>query len=148
MEKDRFVRIDGADEGVDWVSVKRARSMMGLKSYVTNIAPAVMDDSDVAQAYQDFYQVDRVVPDDLDRACRPTHLLWCPRQHRGPPQYHFRSPSHLRESRKRPGLSIKKISTALRPKRSATITIGGQQLTAPTKSTLYSTGCGSTCDRK
>ena len=35
-----------------------------------------------------------------------------------------------REAQARTGLSIKKILTTLRPLRSATITVGGQQLTA------------------
>ena len=131
LRKDRFVRIDGAEKGVDWALVERARSMMGLKGYVTNIDPAVMIWADVVQAYQDLYQVERsfrMTKSDL--AARPIfHRV------RDSIEAHlsvvFAALAISREAQKRTGLSIKKILTTLRPLRSATITIGRQQLTAP-----------------
>ena len=59
LKRDWFVRIDGAAKGVDWALVERARSMMGLKGYVCNIDPEVMDGAAVIKAYQDLYQVER-----------------------------------------------------------------------------------------
>jgi hypothetical protein len=37
LNKDRFVRIDGASRGADWGLVERARQLAGLKGYVTNL---------------------------------------------------------------------------------------------------------------
>ena len=131
LKRDRFVRIDGAKKGVDWALVERARSMMGLKGYVTNIDTAAMAGADVIQAYQDLYQVERsfrMTKSDL--AARPIfHRV------RDSIEAHlsvvFAALAISREAQKRTGLSIKKVLTTLRPLRSATITIGRQQLTAP-----------------
>ncbi len=59
LKRDRFVRIDGATKGVDWALVERARSLTGLKGYVTNISVEQMDGEQVVAAYQDLYQVER-----------------------------------------------------------------------------------------
>ena len=131
LKKDRFVRINGAHKGVDWDLVERARSMMGLKGYVTNIDIEAMDGADVVQAYQDLYQVERsfrMTKSDL--AARPMfHRV------RDSIEAHlsivFAALAISREAQERTGLSIKKILATLRPLRSATISIGRQQLTAP-----------------
>lgn len=59
LKRDRFVKINGASKGVDWDLVERARSLTGLKGYVTNINIEVMDGPAVVAAYQDLYQVER-----------------------------------------------------------------------------------------
>lgn len=43
MRRDRFVKITGADKGVDWALVERARQLAGLKGYVTNLPTSTMD---------------------------------------------------------------------------------------------------------
>ncbi len=130
LKRDRFVRIDGAEKGVDWALVERARSMLGLKGYVCNIDPEVMDGAAVIKAYQDLYQVERsfrLTKSDL--AARPIfHRL------RDSIEAHlsvvFAALAISRAAQAATGLSIKKILTTLRPLRSATITVSGHQFTA------------------
>ena len=79
LKKDRFVKIDGATKGVDWDLVARARSMTGVKGYVTNIDVEAMAGAAVVDAYQDLYQVERsfrMTKSDL--AARPVS---CRRRH-------------------------------------------------------------------
>jgi hypothetical protein len=130
LKKDRFVTFTDTTTSVDWDLVERARALAGIKGYVTNIDPAVMDGPEVVAAYHDLYQVERsfrMTKSDL--AARPVfHRLEDSIQ------------AHLtvvlaalavsREAQARTGASISKILKALRPLRSATITIGSQQVTA------------------
>lgn len=130
LKKDRFVKIDGATKGVDWDLVERARSLTGVKGYVTSIDTATMDGAAVIAAYTDLYQVERsfrMTKSDL--AARPVfHRL------KDSIEAHltivFAALAVSREAQTRTGLSIKKIITTLRPLRSATIMIGHQRLTA------------------
>ncbi len=130
LKRDRFVRIDGATKGVDWALVERARSLTGLKGYVTNISVEQMNGAAVVAAYQDLYQVERsfrMAKSDL----------------RARPIFHRTKDSieaHLtivfaalaisREAQQRTGASIKKILNTLRPLRSAVITSRGSTTTA------------------
>jgi hypothetical protein len=130
LKRDRFVKIEGATKGVDWDLVDRARSLTGLKGYVTNIPERDMDGAAVVGAYQDLYQVERsfrMAKSDL----------------RARPIFHRTKDSieaHLtivfaalaisREAQQRTGASIKKILNTLRPLRSAVITSGGSTTTA------------------
>ena len=130
LKRDRFVKIEGATKGVDWDLVDRARSLTGLKGYVTNIPAEKMDGEAVIAAYQDLYQVERsfrMAKSDLK--ARPIF-----HRTRDSIEAHltivFAALAISREAQKRTGLSIKKILTTLRPLRSATITINGHQLTA------------------
>ena len=59
LQKDRFVKIEGATKGVDWDLVERARFLAGLKGYVTNIPAETMTGPQVTAAYHDLYQVER-----------------------------------------------------------------------------------------
>src|SRR3954449_4101014 len=54
LKKDRFVKLTDADPVVDWALVDRARSLAGLKGYVTNIGPETMTGEQVAAAYHDL----------------------------------------------------------------------------------------------
>lgn len=116
---------------VDWDLVERARYAAGLKGYVTNIAADVLDGDQVIAAYHDLYQVERsfrMAKSDL--AARPVfHRL------------HDSIDAHLtvvfaalavsREAQARTGVLINKIVKTLRPLRTATITLGGRQITVP-----------------
>ena len=129
-KKDRFVKLTGAAPEVDWALVDRARSLAGIKGYVTNIAPEVMNGPAVVAAYKDLYQVERsfrMAKSDL----------------RARPIFHHQRDSieaHLtivfaalalsREAQARTGLSIKKTLTTLRPLRSAVLAIGDHTTTA------------------
>jgi hypothetical protein len=131
LKKDRFVKITNTAKGVDWDLVERARYLAGLKGYVTNIDKDTMDGPDVVAAYHELYQVERsfrMAKSDL--AARPMfHRI------RDSIEAHltivFAALAVSREAQHRTGVSIKKIVQTLRPLRSATISLGNQQLTAP-----------------
>lgn len=131
LKKDRFVKITNTVKDVDWKLVERARYLAGLKGYVTNIDPATMDGPSIVVAYHELYQVERsfrMTKSDL--AARPifhriqdsieAHLTIV-----------FAALAVSREAQARTGVSIKKIIQALRPLRTATISLGNQQITAP-----------------
>ena len=130
LKKDRFVTLTDADPVVDWELVKRAQYLAGLKGYVTNIKTDIMNGERVVAAYQDLYQVERsfrMTKSDL--AARPVfHRL------RDSIEAHltivFAALAVSREAQARTGLSINKIVKTLRPLRTATITLGRQQITA------------------
>ncbi|MGO0577659.1 IS1634 family transposase, partial [Ornithinimicrobium panacihumi] len=89
-----------------------------------------MDGPAVVAAYQDLYQVERsfrMVKSDL-RARPIFHQL------RDSIEAHltivFAALAISREAQQRTGASIKKILNTLRPLRTATITVGGHQITA------------------
>lgn len=130
LKKDRFVTFTDISTDVNWDLVERARSLAGIKGYVTNIDPAAMDGPAIVAAYQDLYQVERsfrMTKSDL--AARPVfHRL------EDSIQAHltvvFAALAVSREAQARSGLTINKILKTLRPLRSATVTIGAQQVTA------------------
>jgi hypothetical protein len=131
LKKDRFVKITNTVKDVDWKLVDRARYLAGLKGYVTNIDLATMDGPSVVVAYHELYQVERsfrMTKSDL--AARPIfHRI------RDSIEAHltivFAALAISREAQARTGVSIKKIVQTLRPLRSATISLGNQQITAP-----------------
>ena len=131
LKKDRFVKLTDADPAVDWDLVDRARYLAGLKGYVTNISPEAMTGEQVVAAYHDLYQVERsfrMTKSDL--AARPMfHRL------RDSIEAHltvvFAALAVSREAQARTGVSINKIVKTLRPLRTATITLGRQQITVP-----------------
>ena len=131
LKKDRFVKITDAVKGVDWDLVERARYLAGLKGYLTNIDTDAMDGPRVVAAYHELYQVERsfrMAKSDL--AARPMfHRI------RDSIEAHltivFAALAVSREAQARTGVSIKKIVQTLRPLRSATISLGTRQITAP-----------------
>ena len=130
MKKDRFVTLGDSDPAVDWNLVKRAQYLAGLKGYVTNIDADTLDGPAVVAAYHDLYQIERSFRmTKTDLAARPVfHRL------RDSIEAHltvvFAALAVSREAQTRTGLSINKIVKALRPLRTATITIGRQQVEA------------------
>jgi hypothetical protein len=130
LKKDRFVKITDATKAVDWKLVERARYLAGLKGYVTNIGIDTMDGPHVVAAYNDLYQIERsfrMAKSDL--AARPIfHRI------RDSIEAHltivFTALAVSREAQTRTGVSIKKIIQTLRPLRSATVSLGRQQITA------------------
>jgi transposase len=123
---------NGASE-VDEASLARARRLVGLKGYVTNIEASLMPASEVIASYHDLWHVEqsfRMSKTDL----------------RARPMFHHRRESieaHLtivfaalavaRHLQQATGISIKKLVTTLRPLRQITITIAGQTITADPK---------------
>src|SRR5215207_4969204 len=130
LKKDRFVKITDATKAVDWKLVERARYLAGLKGSVTNIGIDTMDGPHVVAAYNDLYQIERsfrMAKSDL--AARPIfHRI------RDSIEAHltivFTALAVSREAQTRTGVSIKKIIQTLRPLRSATVSLGRQQITA------------------
>ena len=59
VKKDRFVKLASGRPGVDWNLVERARMLLGLKGYVTNIPASTLDGHAVVGAYHDLFQVER-----------------------------------------------------------------------------------------
>lgn len=130
LKKDRFVAFSDNTTSVKWDLVERARSLAGIKGFVTNIDAAVMDGPAVVAAYHDLYQVERsfrMTKSDL--AARPVfHRL------EDSIQAHltvvFAALAVSREAQARTGVTINKILKTLRPLRSATVTIGTKQVAA------------------
>ena len=89
-----------------------------------------MDGAAVVAAYHDLWQVEksfRMAKSDL-RARPVFHHKR--RVDRGPPDRRVRRPGGQPRLQQRSGVTIKKILQTLRPLRSATVTIGAQQVTA------------------
>ena len=130
MKKERFVKLTGHTKDVDWDLVDRARYLAGLKGYVTNLDPAVMSGAEVVACYKTLYQVEksfRITKSDL--AARPIfhHLTDSIEAHL---TIVLAALAVARDAEQATGSSVKKILHTLRPLRSATITIGGQQIQA------------------
>ena len=109
----------------------RARQLVGLKGYITNISTEVMPAGEVIASYHDLWHVEqsfRMSKTDL----------------RARPMFHNKRESieaHLtivftalavsREVQNRTGLAIRNVLRQLRPLRSATIAINGTKQTFP-----------------
>lgn len=129
----RFVKTRNGASEVDETSLARARRLVGLKGYVTNIPAELMPAGEVIGSYHDLWHVEqsfRMSKTDL----------------RARPMFHHRRESieaHLtivfaalavaRHLQQATGISIKKLVTTLRPLREITITVAGQTITADPK---------------
>lgn len=121
----RFVKTRNGATEIDEASLARARRLVGLKGYVTNIEAAIMAASEVIGSYHDLWHVEqsfRMSKTDL----------------RARPMFHHKRDAieaHLtivftalavsREVQNRTGLAIRKVIRELRPLRSATLSING-----------------------
>jgi hypothetical protein len=126
----RFVKTSNGTALLDETSLARARRLVGLKGYVTNIDANVMPAGEVIGSYHDLWHVEqsfRMSKTDL----------------RARPMFHHKRESieaHLtivfaalaiaRHLQNRTGVSIKKLVQTLRPLREVTITLAGQTITA------------------
>jgi len=129
LAKTRFLRVTGATKELNQATIDRARQLAGLKGYVTNLDPTVMDGAAVIAAYHELWQVEasfRMTKSDL----------------RARPIFHHKREAieaHLtvvlaalavgRHLQQLSGVSIKKLVQTLRTARSATIDINGQRMT-------------------
>ncbi len=121
----RFVKTDGDKSTLNEAAVARARRLVGLKGYVTNIPAATMDMAEVISSYHDLWHVEqsfRMSKTDL----------------RARPIFHHTQDSieaHLtivftalaiaRHLQNITGFSIKKIVKTLQPLQQVEVTIGG-----------------------
>ena len=55
----RFVKTSNGSKSLDEASLARARRLVGLKGYVTNIPASVMDASEVIASYHDLWAVEQ-----------------------------------------------------------------------------------------
>ena len=111
-------------------SLTRARRLVGLKGYVTNIPVAVMPAADVITSYHDLWHVEasfRMSKSDLrarpifhhTREAIDAHLTIV-----------FAALAVARYLQTTTGLSIRRLVHTLRPLRDVTISIAGQTVTA------------------
>lgn len=129
MKKARFLKVTGADKGLDEKLIDRARQLAGLKGYVTNLPTEQLSGAGVIAAYHDLYNVEasfRMVKSDLrarpifhhEREAIEAHLTVV-----------FAALAVSRHLQTATGVSIKKLVKTLRKVRSGVIDINGQHLT-------------------
>jgi hypothetical protein len=125
----RFVKTTNGARSLDEASLTRARRLVGLKGYVTNIPAHVMPAGEVIGSYHELWHVEqsfRMSKTDL-RARPMFHRT------RDAIEAHltivFTALATSREVQARTGLAIRNVIRQLRPLRSATIAINGTKQT-------------------
>ncbi|MFD6858165.1 IS1634 family transposase [Rhodococcus sp. NPDC060090] len=127
----RFVKTTAKGRSLDTASLERARSLSGLKGYVTNIPVSLMDSSDVIAKYHDLWRVEQSF------RMSKTDLRARPIFHRTKDSIEahltivFAALAISRLVQDRTGLAIGNVVKKLRPLRSATIAINGVRHTFP-----------------
>ncbi|HEY1441507.1 MAG TPA: IS1634 family transposase, partial [Mycobacterium sp.] len=125
----RFVKTAGGKRTLDEASLARARRLVGLKGYVTNMPATFMPAGEVIAKYHDLWHVEqsfRMSKTDLrarpifhhTRDAIEAHLTVV-----------FTALAVAREAQHRTGLAIGNLVRQLRPLRSATIAINGARQT-------------------
>ncbi len=129
--KPRFVKTTGDKRVLDEASLARARRLVGLKGYVTNIPAGLMPPGEVIGSYHDLWHVEQSFRmSKTDLAARPMFA-----RKRDAIEAHltivFTALAVAREAQRRSGLSIRNLVRQLRVLRSATIAINGAVQTFP-----------------
>ena len=127
----RFVKNTNTGHVLDEANVARARRLVGLKGYVTNIPLALMPAGDVIASYHDLWQVEqsfRMSKTDLRARPMFHHTRDAIEAHL---TIVFTALAVSREVQARTGLAIRNVIRQLRPLRSATIAINGAEQTFP-----------------
>jgi transposase len=133
LARTRFLKVTDATKELDQATIDRARQLAGLKGYVSNLDPAVMNGAAVIAAYHDLWQVEasfRMTKHDLrarpvfhhERQAIEAHLTVV-----------FAALAISRDLQVRTAVTIKKLVQTLRTARSATIEINGQRMTLQPK---------------
>jgi hypothetical protein len=128
----RFVKTSNGNRVLDTASLARARRLVGLKGYVTNITAGLMDPGEVIGSYHDLWHVEasfRMSKTDLRARPMFHHTKDAIEAHL---TIVFTALALARELQNRTGLAIRNLVRQLRPLRSATISINGTQQTIPT----------------
>ncbi|CAM4010033.1 IS1634 family transposase [Helcobacillus massiliensis] len=130
VKSTRFVKTTAAGRTLDEASLERARRLVGLKGYVTNIPAQVMPPAEVLSSYHDLWHVEqsfRMSKTDLQ--ARPIF-----HRQRDAIEAHltivFTALAIARYLQHKTGFSIRKIIRTLRPLQDVTISLAGQQITA------------------
>ena len=121
----RFVKNTNGAKSLDEASLARARRLVGLKGYVTNIRAEVMGASEVIGSYHDLWRVEQSFRmSKTDLRARPMFA-----RTRDAIEAHltivFTALALSREVQDRTGISIRRVLRTLRPLRSATVEING-----------------------
>lgn len=127
----RFVTVSGDHRTLDEASLVRARGLVGLKGYVTNIDAAQMTAGDVIGKYHELWHVERSFRmSKTDLAARPIfhHVRESIEAHL---TIVFTALAVSHAIQDKTGLAIANVVKQLRPLRSATININGASQTFP-----------------
>lgn len=127
----RFVTITNGSRSLDEASLARARRLVGLKGYVTNIPASLMPATEVIASYHDLWHVEQSFRmSKTDLAARPIFA-----RTREAIEAHltivFAALALSRTIQDRTGLSLRRFLRTLKPLRSATIEINGVINTYP-----------------
>lgn len=129
--KPRFVKASTSGFTLDEAALTRARRLVGLKGYVTNIPATLMPATEVISSYHDLWNVEqsfRMSKSDL--AARPMFA-----RRRDAIEAHltivFTALAVSRTIQHRSGLALRRVLRTLRPLRSATLAINGTVQTFP-----------------
>jgi len=125
----RFVKTKGGAAQLDEAAIARARRLVGLKGYVTNIDARVMHPTEVINSYHDLWRVEesfRMSKTDLRARPMFHHTRDAIEAHL---TIVFTALAVSREVQNRTGLAIRNVIRQLRPLRSATIAINGAEQT-------------------
>lgn len=121
----RFVKTTTKGAVLDEASVARARALVGLKGYVSNIPLTLMPAPELISSYHDLWHVEQSF------RMSKTDLRARPMFHRTKDTIEahltivFTALAVAREAQNRTGLAIRNLVRQLRPLRSATIAING-----------------------
>jgi hypothetical protein len=121
----RFVKTGNGARSLDEASLARARRLVGLKGYVTNIDASLMPAAEVIASYHELWHVEqsfRMSKTDLRARPMFHHTKDAIEAHL---TIVFTALAVAREAQARTGLAIGSIVRQLRPLRSATIAING-----------------------
>ena len=127
----RFVTVAGDQHTLDEASLARARALVGLKGYVTNIDAAQMSAREVIGKYHELWHVERSFRmSKTDLRARPIfhHVRESIEAHLS---IVFTALAVSHAIQDKTGLAIANVVKQLRPLRSATITINGTSQTFP-----------------
>jgi hypothetical protein len=127
----RFVTITGDARSLDEASLARARRLVGLKGYVTNIPVTVMTTEKIISSYHDLWHVEQSFRmSKTDLAARPMFV-----RTKDAIEAHltivFTALAVARTVQTRSGLAIRNVIRQLRPLRSATVAVNGAVQTIP-----------------
>jgi hypothetical protein len=126
-----FVKTTNGARSLDEASLARARRLVGLKGYVTNIDAAIMPAGEVISSYHDLWHVEqsfRMSKTDLRARPMFHHTRDAIEAHL---TIVFTALAVSREVQNRTGLALRNLVRQLRPPRSATIAINGAEQTFP-----------------
>lgn len=131
MAKARFVSINGKNVGINQADIDRARTLQGIKGYVTSASQNILSDAEVIAHYHALFEVEasfRLTKHDLE--ARPIfhrtqdmidahlNIVFC-------------ALAMARYMQTTTGLSLRRIRDMLRPLTDGILELNGQQHTIP-----------------